>query len=283
MLAERVPPLLHRPGSRARRVIGRRAQGGSGYWDEHAKLAGRGYQPTEREREIMEKARREADVASGSEGGAPGDRSNEIPGMTDRVTTDDDAREEPPPTTTTKTGAKNQDGVEAVPGEPLSDQVIESAPGWPTRLLYSAWRQQPGVGGGAALMPGLVKHCGEVKAAADEWGLGGSCDVTIKGAITGTAEGSAYNVAEFTKWIIKSFHAHEFGDSPTLLGPDVSTLDTEFSAPTSPEDYPDGYRKATRKAPTMLRRRPTKEPRTSSDPSTLFYSQVLLATCRKHA
>ena len=90
-------------------------------------------------------------------------------------------------------------------------------------------------------MAGLVKHCGEVKAAADEWGLGGSCDVTAKGAITGTAEGSAYNVAEFTKWIIKSFHAHDFGDSPTLLGPDVSQLDTEFTAPESPADYPDGY------------------------------------------
>ena len=234
------------------------AQGGShgsGYWDEHAKLAGRGYQPTEREREIMAKARREADVASGSEGGAPGDRSNEIPGMTDGVSTDandDTSNETPPPddaTTKTKTGAKNQDGVEAVPGEPLSDQVIASAPGWPTRLLYVAWRQQPGVGGGDALMAGLVKHCGEVKAAADEWGLGGSCDVTTEGAITGTAEGSAYNVAEFTKWIIKSFHAHEFGDSPTLLGPDVSQLDTEFSAPESPEDYPEGYLEGDEESP----------------------------------
>ena len=60
--------------------------------------------------------------------------------------------DESPPGTSAKTGAKNQDGVEAVPGEPLSDEVIASAPGWPTRVLYSAWRQQPGVGGGAALL-----------------------------------------------------------------------------------------------------------------------------------
>lgn len=73
--------------------------------------------------------------------------------------------------------------------------------------------------------------------------------MTAEGAISGTAEGSAYNVAEFTKWIIKSFHAHEFGDSPTLLGPDVSQLDTEFSAPTSPEDYPDGYLEGDEESP----------------------------------
>ena len=73
--------------------------------------------------------------------------------------------------------------------------------------------------------------------------------MTAEGAITGTAEGSAYNVAEFTKWIIKSFHAHEFGDSPTLLGPDVSQLDTEFSAPDEPGRLPGRVPGRRRKAP----------------------------------
>ena len=49
-------------------------------------------------------------------------------------------------------------------------------------------------------------------------------------------------MAEFTKWIIKSFHASEFGDSPTLLGPDVSPArHGVLRGRTSPEDYPDGY------------------------------------------
>ena len=88
-------------------------------------------------------------------------------------------------------------------------------------------------------------------------------------------------MAEFTKWIIKSFHASEFGDSPTLLGPDVSQLDTEFSAPESPEDYPDGYLEGD-DAPTIRRRLRT-TPRTSSDKPfhRHAYSQVL-ATWRKH-
>jgi hypothetical protein len=58
--------------------------------------------------------------------------------------------------------------------------------------------------------------------------------------VTGLAEGSAFNVAEMTKWIIKSFHATEFGESPTLLGP-THELDTEFSSPTEADDYPYGY------------------------------------------
>ena len=40
-----------------------------------------------------------------------------------------------------------------------------------------------------------------------------------------------------------------FGDSPTLLGPDVSQLDTECSAPESPEDYPEGYLEGDEESP----------------------------------
>ena len=218
-----------------------------GYWDEQAKRAGRGYQPTEREREVMASQRDEANAV---EKPGPGDYSNEISGMTDGVTgnvhgagatepTEEDttaANEE----TTRAMGATNQDGVEAVPGQPLTDEILSTAPGWPTRVLYSAWRQQPGVTDTHELLGGLVKHCVEVKAAADELELGGSCDVTPKGVVTGLAEGSAFNVAEMTKWIIKSFHATEFGESPTLLGP-THELDTEFSSPTEADDYPYGY------------------------------------------
>ena len=157
------------------------------------------------------------DEANAVEKPGPGDYSNEISGMTDGVTgnvhgagatepTEEDttaANEE----TTRAMGATNQDGVEAVPGQPLTDEILSTAPGWPTRVLYSAWRQQPGVTDTHELLGGLVKHCVEVKAAADELELGGSCDVTPKGVVTGLAEGSAFNVAEMTKWIIKSFHA----------------------------------------------------------------------------